>query len=81
MSDKLVGLTASTNCWITAIDFGETKADLHNETVLQEITIAMKLIILYQQSTSERVFQTSKKPCFAILIQLNEVTRYTKTTY
>ena len=45
MSDKLVGLTASTNSWITAIDFGETKADLNNETVLQKITTAMKLII------------------------------------
>ena len=43
MSDKLVGLTTSTNSWITAIDLGETKDDLHNETVLQEITIPMQL--------------------------------------
>ena len=43
MSDKLVGLTVSTNSWISTIDSGETKADQHNETVFQEITIAMKL--------------------------------------
>ena len=43
MSDKLVGLTVSTNSWISTIDFGETKADQHNETVFQEIRIAIKL--------------------------------------
>ena len=43
MSDKLVALTASTNSWISTIDFGETKADQHNETVFQEIRIAIKL--------------------------------------